>query len=146
MARKKVAKSKRPEAERAAEHYLYNIFRCLPEQIIRAVRTRFQRQDLWASDVMGRDLAGRCYFAQATAGGDEAVRTRRRKLEKICWNEFDNVMLLQLVETINPANARRKLFFFRVHCYNRLSKKWVVDETAHPVPKEWFKKLRVETE
>ena len=145
MARKKVAKSKRPEAERAAEHYLYEVFGCLPEQIIRAVRTMYQRQDLWASDVMGRAADGRCYFAQATAGGDEAVRVRRRKLEKICWNEYDNVMLLQLVETINPANARRKLFFFRVHVLNRLSKKWVVEEDAHPVPRAWFKKLRVET-
>ena len=144
MARAKVKKSRRSDAERAGEHYLYNHYGCFPEQIIRAVRTMYQRQDLWASDVMGRDSNGKCYFAQVTAGQDEAVRVRRRKLEKINWNTFDHVMLLQVVETIDPANARKKLFFFRVHNYDHGNNVWSVEDTAEPVPRAWFKKLREE--
>jgi len=78
-----------------------------------------------------------------TAGQDEAVRVRRRKLEKISWNMYDNVLLLQLVEQQDPANNRRKLFFFRVHHLDWLKPDngWSVDDVAFPVPKEWFKKL-----
>ena len=143
MARPKVAKSKRPEAERASEHYLYHVCGCDPAQIRRAIRTKWQSVDFWACDVMGRTLKGMCYFAQVTAGQDEAVRVRRRKLEKISWNMYDNVMLLQLVEQQDPANNRRKLFFFRVHHLDWLKPEslWTVDEVAFPVPKEWFKKL-----
>jgi len=154
MPRPLVAKTHRLEAERAAEHYLYEVCGCQPEQIIRAVRTRYQKIDLWAADVMGRRKDGHCYFAQATAGGSEAVRTRRRKLEQISWNPYDHVFVLQLVERQDIVNMRRKSFFFRVHRYlhgldyykeGKLSE-WIVDDDACSVPREWFKKLRVEKE
>ena len=143
MARPKVAKSKRPEAERASEHYLYHVCGCDPAQIRRAIRTKWQSVDFWACDVMGRTREGMCHFAQVTAGQDEAVRVRRRKLEKISWNIYDNVLLLQLVEQQDPANNRRKIFFFRVHHLDWLKPDngWTVDDVAFPVPKEWFKKL-----
>ena len=144
MPRPKVAKSKRPEAERAAENYLFHICGCDPFQIIRAVRTQWQREDLWASDVMGRDVDGRCFYAQATAGQNEAVRARRRKLERISWNLYDTVMVLQLVESQDPANNRRKQWWFRVHRYDHKQGVWGVDSEAAPVPKEWFRKLRIE--
>lgn len=144
MPRPKVAKSKRPEAERAAEHYLFNVLNCDPKQICRAVRTRFQRQDLWACDVMGRSKYGLCFYAQATAGQNAAVSTRRRKIEKISWNTCDRVFVLQLVSNPNPANARKIDFYFRVHEYYHAKKEWFVFDEAHYVPREWFKKLRVE--
>ena len=144
MTRAKVAKSRRPEAERAAENYLFHVCGCDPAQIVRAVRTKWQREDLWACDVIGRDIDGRCYYAQATAGQTEAVRTRRRKIERISWNLYDTVMVLQLVESPDPANHRRKQWWFRVHRYDHKMEIWSVDPDAAPVPTEWFKKLNTE--
>jgi len=146
MARSKVAKSRRPQAERAAEHYLYEICGCDPAQICRAIRTKWQAVDYWGCDVWGRTLGGHCWYAQVTAGQAGAVRERRRKLEKISWNKFDAVLLLQLVEQQNPANARRKDFFFRVHTYWHIKQgeHWTVADEACPVPAGWFKKLRIE--
>ena len=143
MARAKVSKTNRAAAERAGEHYLHKVCGCDPEQIIRAVRTQWQRVDLWACDVAGRDKDGFVWYAQVTTGQNEAVRTRRRKIEAINWNSYDNVMVLQLVEQPNPANARRKDFYFRVHNYNGRSS-WYVDLEACPVPRSWFKKLQRE--
>lgn len=144
MARAKVSKTNRPAAERAGEHYLHEICGCIPEQIIRAVRTQWQRVDLWACDVAGRDEDGFCYYAQVTAGQNEAVRTRRRKIEAINWNPMEAVFVLQLVEQPNPANARRKDFYFRVHEYFVKGKTWIVRNEACPVPRSWFKKLQRE--
>ena len=146
MPRAKVAKSRRPDAERAAEHWLHHVCGCRPEHIRRAVRTQFQSVDFFASDVMGKTPEGINHFAQVTAGQNEAVRTRRRKLEKIPWNEHEHVYVLQLVEMPDPARLSRKNFFFRVHRYGHWSedkgREWAIDYEAHPVPKEWFKKLR----
>lgn len=144
MPRAKVAKTKRSDAERAGEHYLYRICGCDPSQIRRAVRTKWQSVDLWACDVMGRTDLGLCFYAQVTAGQTEAVRTRRRKLEKISWNEYDTVFVLQMVSQPNPANARKTDFYFRIHHYRHLAKKWSVMDEAILIPREWFKKLRVE--
>jgi len=145
----KVAKSNRQNAEKAAEHFLHEKCYCEIHTIRRAVRTKWQSVDLWGSDVIGKDKRGYSYFAQVTAGQTEAVRTRRRKLEKIPWNVLERVFVLQLVETINPANARRKLFYFRVHRFNTVNQygenihpTWSVDDEACPVPRAWFKKLR----
>lgn len=147
MARTKVAKSRRPDAERAAEHWMHHVCGCRPEHIRRAVRTQFQSVDFFASDVMGKTLDGTNHFAQVTAGQNEAVRVRRRKLEKIPWNTHERVYVLQLVEMPDPARLSRKNFFFRVHRYEHLlpestSREWSIDYQAYPVPKEWFKKLR----
>lgn len=81
-------------------------------------------------------------YAQTTAGRNEAVRQRRRKLDIIPWHGSDTVLLLQLTQTPDPANQRRKLWFFRVHRYKIRpfgESEWVVDEHAFPVPREWFK-------
>ena len=142
--RAKVAKSRRSDAERAAEHYLYEVCGCDPKQMRRAVRTKFQSVDFWAADVAARTTQGFCYYAQVTAGQQKAVQQRRRKLEKISWNTFDHVLLLQLVSMPNPANARKKDFFFRIHRYNPVTGKWVVDDIAWPVPRDRFRKLKVE--
>ena len=147
MARNKVAKSNRPLAEKAAEHYLHEVCGCDPEQIRKAVRTMWQRVDFWAADVMGRlpvESGHHVFYAQVTAGQNEAVRVRRRKLEKINWNILELVMVLQLVEQPDPAHARRKNFYFRVHRLDHVNMTWTVDDQACPVPRAWFKKLRIE--
>ena len=137
----KVAKSKRPEAERAGEWYLREVCGCVVTR--RAVRTKWQSVDFFASDVMGKRLNGRTFYAQVTAGKVEAVRSRRRKLEAVPWHPSDRVMVLQLVFTPNPAHARRKLWFFRVHNYNHgLTPEWLVDDEAASVPKTWFRAWR----
>lgn len=143
MARRKVSKTNRRKAEVASEHYLYHICKCDPHQIRRAVHTQWQKIDFWFSDVMGRTPKGRCFYAQVTAGQAEAVRQRRRKLEKISWNAFDNVMVLQMVEQPNPANHRKKDFYFRIHRLDHINLVWSVDEIAFPIPREWFNKLRI---
>lgn len=130
-----VAKSKRAPAERAAEHYLRDVIGCVVT--IRAVRTQWQRTDIFASDVVGKLSDGSHVYAQVTAGQAEAVRTRRRKLDAIPWHLSDRVILLQLVETKDPANKRRKWFHFRIH---RLTPDgWKVDAEAVRVPVEWFR-------
>ena len=138
---KQIATGRRTDAERAAEHYLYRVLSCEIEQIRRAVRVRFQSVDFWGCDVMGRHISGHAYYAQVTAGQTEAVRTRRRKLEKISWNEYDHVYLLQLVER---KAGRGKDFFFRVHRFHHQPRRWDVDDALQPVPREWFRKLRIE--
>lgn len=144
MPRSKIAKSRRNDAERAAEHYLYEVCNCDPFQIRRAVKTKYQAVDFWGCDVMGRNLMGKCFYAQVTTGKTEAVRIRRRKLEKISWNENDTVLVLQMVVQPDPANNRRKAYYFRIHIYKHKIKKWDVKLTAYPIPRKWFKKLKIE--
>lgn len=148
------SKAKRGDGERAAEHYAVHIKSCVITR--RAIRTQFQSVDFFASDVVGKMADGSHVYIQATAGQAAAVSTRRRKLEAIPWHPSDTVELVQLVQTPDPANARRTLWFFRVHRYypvfdekqNRyaLVRRWETLETAVPVPKEWFKKLKEEKE
>ena len=152
MARNTIAKKHRADAERAAEHYLHEHYGCT--HTVRAVRTQWQRQDLFASDVIGKGGDGDMVFAQVTCGREEAVRTRRRKLEAIPWHPDDRVLVLQLVERPNPANARRKDFYFRVHKYMHrhdhcststiIKPLWVVGEGAVPVPRAWFRAWKAE--
>lgn len=136
MSRKPLGKGKRAEAERAAEWYLRERCGCIHTR--RAVRTQWQKVDFWAADVVGKRADGSHVYAQATTGGDEALRTRRRKLEQYAWHVSDMVMVLQLTATPNPANRRRKEWWFRVHVYNHGSRVWQ-DVVAHRVYAGWFK-------
>jgi hypothetical protein len=144
---KKNPKTKRREAEVAAEHYAYEVMGCI--RTVRAVRTQWQRQDMFSSDVLGKRSDGSLVALQVTAGGNEAVSSRRRKLEKEIWYGSDTVQLLQLVSTENPGKGVRKLWFFRVHIYDYddyidelSSRTWTTIPDAVPVPKEWFKKWK----
>lgn len=131
----KNAKSLRSAAERACEWYARDLLSCVITR--RAVQTRFQSVDFFAADCVGKRSDGSHVYIQATAGQYEAVRTRRRKLEAVPWHESDTVLLLQLVQTEDPANARRKKYFFRVH--RLINGDWSVQEDAHEIPREWFK-------
>lgn len=137
---KKNAKRMRRLAEVATVHYAREIHWCV--EIRRAVKTQWQSVDFFGSDVVGKRIDGSHIYIQTTAGQHAAVTVRRRKLEKIPWHPTDTVELLQLVQTIDPANARKKLWFFRVHYYERTSefhRTWQTRDGAVPVPKEWFK-------
>ena len=136
-------KSKRSDAERASEWYAHEIEGCVITR--RAVASRFHKVDFFGADVMGFRKNGEKVFIQVTAGQSQAVSARRKKLEKTPWHPTDTVLLLQLRSTEDPANARRKLWFFRVHRYYTNSKidgpvkVWSTDPEACVVPKEWFR-------
>ena len=138
----KNAKSKRNDAERAAVNFAHKHLGCVVTR--RAVRTQWQKVDFFAADVVGKYDDGSHVYIQATAGQHSAVTARRRKLEKYPWHSTDTVLLLQLVQTEDPANARKKLWFFRVHEYvlDGYSRAWETYEDAVPIPKEWFKAYR----
>ena len=131
------ARSKRGDAERAAEWYAREVYNCIVTR--RAIRTQWQAVDFFGCDVVGKKPDGTHIYIQATAGQDSAVTARRRKLEKIPWHETDTIEILQLVQTENPANARRKLWFFRVHNYDG---EWHTKDEAISIPKVWFKKWK----
>ena len=141
---KKNAKSMRRVCEVAAEWYAHEILKCIVT--CRAVRTKWQSQDMFASDVIGKKESGKMVFLQATAGQNSAVSIRRKKLTEIPWANTDVVQVLQLVSTEDPANSRRKLFFFRVHKYrivtHRSVRKWITSTEAIPIPREWFKSYK----
>ena len=140
----KNAKSRRMDAERAAEHYAHDIG-CLVT--CRAVRNKFQRQDLFASDVIGKRWDGTMVYLQATAGQDSAVTARRRKLEKIPWHYDDLVLICRLIQEQDPDNKRKKNWFFRVHRFHPMlsgKKRWSTYETDTPVPREWFRAFKEE--
>ena len=146
-AKPRIAKTHRKDAERAAEHFLHHHYGCT--HTVRAVNTKWQRQDLFACDVIGKHpiVDGGTVYAQVTCGRDEAVRSRRRKLEEIPWASDDIVLVLQMVSRDNPANARKTEFFFRVHRYwHRAARSWTVEEDAQPVPRAWFRAWKPEQE
>lgn len=132
---KNIAKSKRPEAERASEWYAIEILDCVATR--RAHRTKFQSVDFFGADTVGKLADGSHVYIQVTAGQDSAVTARRRKLEIYPWHVTDTVLLLQLRSTDDPANSRRKLWFFRVHRFKDMQ--WSTDVEDVEVDRKWFK-------
>jgi len=135
-----VAKSRRPQAERAAVWVLYEHYGCVEHR--KAVCTQFQTVDFWSCDVEGHTATGEKVFAQVTAGKTAAVLTRRRKIEKHYWHRDDIVFVWQLVERQDVANPRRKVWSFRVWEYIRRPgglREWVDDQAPIAIRPEWFK-------
>ena len=119
-------------AEVAAQHYCHVVLDCTITR--RAIRTRFQKVDLFGCDVMGRREDGSCVWIQVTAGKSCNVAQRRRKLEAIPWNVFDDVRLLEF-------RRDGSSYGFRVHqLFN--NKVWTVRDMLEPVPRSWFKAYR----
>lgn len=132
-----IAKTHRKNAERAAEHVLHEIYDCT--HTVRAVATQYQRQDMFACDVIGLTVNCR-YYVQVTCGKTEAIRTRRRKLEDKPWIAgVDCVMVWQFVETPDPVRASRKLYFFRVHIFDVAGRSWAVEDKPIELKRDWFK-------
>jgi hypothetical protein len=139
------AKSKRSQAERAAEHYAHDIGCVLTR---RAIQTKYHKVDFFGADIMGFKANGEKIFIQATAGQYSAVTARRRKLEAIPWHNTDTVLICQLIQSQDPANARKKLWFFRIHKYQFYHhvhnvgsnvRVWETSDKAVEIPREWFK-------
>ena len=136
---KKNAKSKRADAEKATVWFAHKNLDCVVTR--RAIRTMYQKVDFFAADIVGKRVDGSHVYIQTTAGQYSAVTARRRKLESIPWHKSDQVLICQLVSTEDPANSRRKLYFFRVH---ELSEEgsdfnWWTWNKAVEIPREWFK-------
>ena len=136
MKRESLPKFYHSAAERAAEHYAINVCGCYQTQ--RATRNQFQKVDFWGADVTGRTRAGRVYYLQVTTGGKEALRQRRKKLEKHAWNPFEDVLLLQLNRT---KEGRRFRYYFTIWRYLIMDevRSWTNYYEGYDVPKEWFK-------
>ncbi len=133
-----IAKTKRGDAERAAEWALVNNYGCV--NTVRAVKTKYQRQDLFASDVIGKDQYGEMVFCQVTTGKKEALRQRRKKLEKIPWQLSDTVLVFQM-DFIQEG--RSKKWFFNVFEYViRCRLRGWLEYPLIDIKKEWFKAYR----
>ena len=140
--KKLVPKAYRRLAEVAAEHYAYKVLGCV--RTVRAVKTQFQRQDMFASDILGRRHDGTLCAIQVTSGQDDCVTKRKRKLEKEIWHSSDTVLLLRLYWEKSTKNKRSKLWYFKVWHYASGSlqeeRYWHYNyKEDHAVPKEWFK-------
>ena len=97
----KIAKSRRMDCERASQHFAHEF-------------TMYQSQDLFGCDTVGKRIYGSHVYIQATAGQDQAVTARKRKLEKYPWHKSDIVLIVQLKSQQDPENKRRKLWSFKV--------------------------------
>lgn len=127
-------KRDRQRAEIAAEHFARSLGAV---STVRAVRTQWQRQDLFGADVLGLTKKGALIAIQATAGQDSAVTARRRKLEAFTWPRDSLVLVAQLRSWPDPANRRRLSYGFRVHEWGGTT--WDVWGDVEMVPRSWFK-------
>jgi len=133
-------KSRRGAAERAAQWYVHEVHFCVISR--KAIRTKWQKVDFFACDVVGKAPSGKHVYVQVTTGQSSAVSVRRRKLEQIPWHPTDAVDLIQLIHTLDPNDARKKRWWFKVHRYEPTangSRRWVTDDELVPVPSSWFK-------
>ena len=140
---KKVAKSKRPQAERAAEWGAVEALGC--QHTRRALRTKYARVDFYAADILGCTWGGAKIYIQVTAGQLGAVIERRKKLEAYPWHPSERVFVWQLVERQDVANPRKKNWFFRVWEYapgqgaEKWARAWREWPDAIAVPSKWFR-------
>lgn len=129
-----MAKSDAANAERAAEHYCREVLNCV--RTCWAVRTQYQRQDLFSSDCIGLRDDGVKLFVQVTSsvqGASGNVATRRRKMEQVPWHVTDIVLLLEMRRN---KNGRVVTYYFREH---RLRHgRWMIEAIEY-IPKGWFR-------
>jgi len=139
----KIAKSRRPQAERAAEWGAIEVLEC--EHTRRALRTKYAKVDFYGADILGCTWDGAKVYIQVTAGQSGAVIKRRKKLQAYPWHLSERVMVWQLVERQDVANPRKKNWFFRVWEYG-CGKKWDRTWREWPdvirVPAKWFKAFK----
>ena len=132
-----MSKLEAANAERAAEHYAIQAQDCV--RTLRAMRTRFARQDLFASDVLGKRADGTLVAIQVTTGKASAVSDRKRRLEAVPWHENDVVLLLQMQK--EKLDGRSIRHFFRVLQYWEGfdgERKWFQLDDVE-VPRTWFR-------
>ena len=127
-----IPKSKRSEAERAIRWWLIEAG-CTHLQP--AVRTQWNSTDLFGADCIGRTEEGVIYYIQVTAGGNDKVRQRKRKMDAIKWNPFEHAAVFQLVEM--EKEGRKQRYGFREWWYMR--DHWDKKEPDAPIPDHWWK-------
>ena len=139
MAKRKIAKSHRNEAENAAVWLAYEKLKAVKH--VKAIRSQWQRIDIFASDVIMKEKNGRVTYIQVTTGQNSAVNTRKKKMEDIPWTKDETVLLIQMKERKDPINERRKEFIFKIWEYklNNNKRNWKVWPEAIIIPREWFK-------
>ena len=115
-------------AEWSAEWLLRERYRCVATR--RAVRTRFQSVDFFGCDCMGRDVEGRTWWIQATAGKSANVAHRRRKIEEHQWREG-----VMLIEVRLEKEGRRKVGMYRLHWWDNAT--WEIVDVGE-VPRHWM--------
>ena len=136
-----VAKSRRPEAERASEHALSHLYGCTHTR--RALRTKFAKVDFFGCDTIGVRSNGTRVWVQVTAGQTAAVLSRRKKLDAYPWHETDEVYVWQLVDRASIEHPNRKEWYFRV--WQRLGDgSWTNGSDSFRVGKAWFKAMKKE--
>lgn len=150
-----IAKGRRSDAERAAEHCLVHAYGCVVTRRMKRPAgggaqsspdgtKQWQawggKVDIFHCDVVGKRPDGSHVYAQVTCGKVEAVRQRRRKLETVPWHDSDDVFVFQMVES--AAGGNRKDFHFRIHVYSGFKGDWAVADGMIPIPRKWFKALR----
>jgi hypothetical protein len=134
----KTSRNRQRQVECAAEHFLRSAFDCI--NTVRAVKTRFQRQDLFAADCLGkRRMGGLLVALQVTCGKSANVAQRRRKMEAVQWHPWDTVLL---GEFRSERSGRGKRHWFRMH--QLTGGEWSVWGTEVEVPKEWFRAWKPE--
>lgn len=139
--KQKTSRNRQREVECAAEHFLRKSLDCV--NTVRAVKTRFQRQDLFACDVVGKKSdTGAMVGMQVTCGDSAAVRQRRRKLEAVQWHDDDSVLLGEF----RVERGRKHSYWFRMHEYELKdgSREWAVWSLPVDVPREWFRAWKPE--
>jgi len=130
-----IAKSKRPQAERASEHVLVELFGCTHTR--RALRTKFAKVDFFGCDTIGVQKDGARIWVQVTAGQVNAVLVRRKKLDAYPWHHTDRVFVWQLTSRASISNPRRKEWYFRV--WEKRGREWSDQHDPILVKQEWFK-------
>ena len=134
------------DAEIAAYNLLKWNFECTAVWLVGKPQT-IKRGGRWirlgGEDVFGCDVIGKRgtlhtktnIWVQVTISDN--ITQKKKKLEEVPWGHCDLALIVQLRESKDPANRRRKIFHFRV---SELSgDRWWVREDAIAVPREWFK-------
>lgn len=124
----KTSRNRQRQVECAGEHFLRERMNCV--NTVRAVKTRFQRQDLFACDVLGKTERGYLVGLQVTCGDHRNVGHRRRKLEGVSWSANDTVL-------IGEFRSEGRQRWFRMHELD--GGEWRVWEIPVDVPRTWFK-------
>lgn len=127
----------RKEHQRLAEVATENYLKDRGFNTRRTVKSKWHKIDFFGADVIGVSSTGK-WWIQATIGEFSSVTKRRRKLENQVWLDTDHVFIFQMVERQNPAKARRKDYFFRVHELMKFTT-WKTWEDPIEILKEWFK-------
>lgn len=136
----KMSKADPKSAERAAEHFAVKVLGCV--KTIKAVKAKFQWQDLFGSDVIGKDKKGYWKCIQVTTGKYSSVYQRRKKMEAYPWQFTDTVMLLQMIKF--KDDTKKLCYAFKIYDYfhQEQKKTWSKGTRIVEFDKSWFKALK----